>query len=103
MLEHSVKRKSDNKNIALPKSDFAKNIVNKKDEFKNVSFVNFKPVFQLLTESVNIFGIINSFADKRKREDTKDIRMIIQVYGILNNGSVKYSKRRRFIYNYAIN
>lgn len=52
ILDCNVKMLSSDKNIALSKNDFAKNIFNKKGEFKNVSFAYFQPIFQLFEEII---------------------------------------------------
>lgn len=45
---------NEEKNIAMSKNDFANNIVSEVDEFKNISFEGFKPLFQLLSEIIRL-------------------------------------------------
>lgn len=52
IFESNIRRLGNDKNIALPKNSFARNISNKKGDFKNVSFDNFKCIFELLIEII---------------------------------------------------
>lgn len=52
ILENNVKIMGSDKNIALSKNNFAKNIFNKIGTFKDVSFLYFRPIFELFEEIV---------------------------------------------------
>lgn len=40
------------KNIAMSKNDFADNVINEVDEFKEINFMGFKPLFEKINEII---------------------------------------------------
>ena len=52
ILESNVRVLGSDKNVALPKNNFARNIVDRKGDFKNVLFDHFKPIFEIFREII---------------------------------------------------
>lgn len=52
ILESNVRVLGSDKNVALPKNNFARNIIDRKGDFKNVLFDHFKPIFEIFREII---------------------------------------------------
>jgi RNA-directed DNA polymerase len=54
IIENNVKILGNDKNVALPKKQFAKHIAAGNGRFKGVSFDNFRPIFQLIEDIMGL-------------------------------------------------